>query len=124
MSPTELTLILFVALVLFGPEDLPDVARALGKIVYQTKKIASEVTKEFQDTLEAPSKAVNEVLEEKPKHKKDNNETSSVEEEELLTYEEEELPKKEEMPRKNSNPLADLPSEVVGYPKDETQAGD
>lgn len=112
MSLTELTLILFVALILFGPEDLPVVARALGKIVLQARKYMNEITKEFKDAIDLPSSTINQAIQStqaKPKSSKEEKDPEAINEE-LLSYD-------------DANPLAELPSEIVSTPK-QTQAGE
>ncbi len=50
----EIILILAVALILFGPEDLPKVARVIGKMIYEIRKVTHDLTKEFQNFIETP----------------------------------------------------------------------
>lgn len=123
MSLSELTLILFVALVLFGPEDLPDIARALGKMVYKLRKLADEVSREFQEALETPSNVINESLKETPKTdgKSPEKKANDEEVEELLTYDDAENNASSASHDEKDNPLAELPSDMVLYhPEDET----
>lgn len=47
----ELLLILAVALVVFGPKKLPDLARSLGRAINEFKK----ATREFKDTMDIES---------------------------------------------------------------------
>lgn len=54
MSFSSIVIILALALILFGPEDLPKVARTIGKIVYQVRKATAELSKEFQSSLNEP----------------------------------------------------------------------
>ena len=42
----ELILILFIALILFGPGKLPSVGSAIGKAVNEFKKASKEIAKE------------------------------------------------------------------------------
>lgn len=51
IGPWELVLILLIALIIFGPGKLPDVAKGLGKAVNQFKNASSGIQKEFQDAL-------------------------------------------------------------------------
>lgn len=122
MSLSDLVILMVIGLILFGPEDLPDVARAVGKIVFEIKKMTSEATKEFQDALDTPSNIINKALEETNSSKSSNssNEQSqladhnSKSEVELLTYDEAE--NSTELPRQdNDNPLSELPKEMVTY---------
>ncbi len=47
----EVILILFVALMVFGPGKLPEVAKTIGKTMGEIKKYTSGVQKEFQDAI-------------------------------------------------------------------------
>lgn len=129
MGLTEIALILFVALVLFGPEDLPVIARTLGKIFYQFRKYTTELTKEFQAAIDSPANVINDALmDNKSKNSskteaKKEEESESEEEEELLSYEDIKEDGIVNNPDKDTNPLADLPSNVFSHTKD-TQAGE
>lgn len=130
MSFSELIVLMAIALILFGPEDLPDVARAVGRVVHEVKKIASDMTREFQDVAKAPSNILEKAFEDTVKKPSptnvskeesanssdspekstgdasSSNEAADQEEiitEEILTYEE--------------DPLAELPEEMVSYEK-------
>lgn len=133
MGLTEIALILVVALILFGPEDLPVFARAFGKIVYQVRKYANEITKEFKDVIDTPSNVAKDVLKVPEKGSKGKvlpegapelkNEDDN--DEEFLTYEDEKVikdEKKKEEPE-DLNPLSELPADTVSQPKDK-QAGE
>ena len=52
MGPLELFLILALALVVFGPDKLPDLARQVGKAVGEIRRISSEVTGEIHRGLQ------------------------------------------------------------------------
>jgi sec-independent protein translocase protein TatA len=56
-GPTELIIILFIVLLLFGAKKLPDLARGLGKSVSEFKKGTSEAEKEIKDALDSEPKA-------------------------------------------------------------------
>jgi sec-independent protein translocase protein TatA/sec-independent protein translocase protein TatB len=129
VSFNELIILMVIALILFGPEDLPDVARAIGRIVFEIKKILADVTREFQDVAKTPSNLLEKAFEETTKRpsatagansgsnnkevKANSSEpqgnsaeatsSSETEQEELLTYEE--------------DPLAELPEDMVSYEK-------
>ncbi|KGK91740.1 TatA [Desulfosporosinus sp. HMP52] len=113
MGLSEILLILVVVLILFGPEDLPVIARSFGKLVFEIRKATNELTKEFQSTIETPANVINKAFEQTTSPRvveKDTVSTSDESEdlkpeEELLTYEDE-IPK---------NPLAELPSDMVSY---------
>lgn len=51
IGPWELVLILVIALIIFGPGKLPDVAKGLGKAVNQFKNASSGIQKQFQDAI-------------------------------------------------------------------------
>ena len=51
----ELFLILLVALVVFGPEKLPEIARTLGKLSAELKKGTDSVRKEFYNSVYTPA---------------------------------------------------------------------
>ena len=42
-GPTELIIILFIVIILFGAKKLPDLAQGLGKGIREFKKAATEV---------------------------------------------------------------------------------
>ena len=51
MGPWELAIILIVALVIVGPEKLPELARMVGRAMRDLKKYASDVRSEFEKDL-------------------------------------------------------------------------
>ena len=62
IGPLEILLILFVALIIWGPEKIPEIARTLGKAVRVLRKatadITTAVTKEIDiEKKERPSQA-------------------------------------------------------------------
>ncbi|MDR0433565.1 MAG: twin-arginine translocase TatA/TatE family subunit, partial [Gracilibacteraceae bacterium] len=64
MSFTEIALIIFVALIVFGPEDLPVIARSLGGMVYQARRLWADLTSEVKDAWETPADVWNESVKE------------------------------------------------------------
>lgn len=126
MSFSELIVLMVIALILFGPEDLPDVARAVGRVVFEVKKIAGDMTREFQDVVKAPSNVLEKAFEDTVKRhtpqkesKREEGISDTVEksssdtpphtdeaEEELLMYEE--------------DPLSGLPEDMVSYEREDT----
>lgn len=59
LGTTEILVILFIVLLLFGARKLPELARGLGKSVNEFKKGAAEAEKELKDAIEAePAKPV------------------------------------------------------------------
>lgn len=62
----EILLIVFIALLLFGPKRLPELGKALGKAIREFKKAENEVKNVFQnDFIEKEKKQLDEK-EEKP----------------------------------------------------------
>ncbi len=59
MGPTEIILILALALIVIGPKKLPDLAKSLGRAMGEFKKAASD----FKDTVSMES-TLNEVKDE------------------------------------------------------------
>ena len=51
-GPTELLIILGIALVIFGPTQLPKLGRSVGKAIRELRASSSEVTKAVQEGLE------------------------------------------------------------------------
>jgi len=92
----EIILILGIALILFGPEDLPDIARTIGKVVFEIRKATQELTREFQDSMDTPTTP-----------KLQSGGKIPVTDEVLLKYEDE-----DESPK---DPLAELPLDMVSY---------
>jgi Tat protein translocase TatB subunit len=52
MGPLELLLILALALIVFGPDKLPEIARQLGRSVNQFRRMTSDVRTELQRGLQ------------------------------------------------------------------------
>ncbi len=49
IGPLELVLVLVVALVIFGPNKLPEIGKALGKSVKEFKSSISSITDEAKE---------------------------------------------------------------------------
>ena len=49
----ELIVIIFIALMLFGSEKIPDIARTLGKAMAQLKNATNDIKSEIQRSAEA-----------------------------------------------------------------------
>jgi TatA/E family protein of Tat protein translocase len=49
LGTTEILVILFIILLLFGAKKLPELAKGLGKSMNEFKKASVEVEKEFQE---------------------------------------------------------------------------
>ncbi|NLI92094.1 MAG: TatA [Peptococcaceae bacterium] len=120
MNLTDIILILIVALILFGPEDLPVVARAIGKIVYRVRKMSSELGREFQEAINAPANVINDSLKD-TFSESDKKEISATGKElnheqetsELLTYVDSKSVSEDPDDKKNNNPLAELPTDMI-----------
>lgn len=52
IGPTELILILAIALIIFGPSKLPEIGKSLGDAFGQFKKHANKVTEDLKVELE------------------------------------------------------------------------
>lgn len=63
MGFTEILLIMAIALILFGPEDLPNIARRIGKAYFEIRKVTNELTKEFQRSIDSPTNILNKAFE-------------------------------------------------------------
>lgn len=51
MGPLEVLLVAGLALVVFGPEKLPELGRHLGRLAGELRRLSAEVTSEFQRSL-------------------------------------------------------------------------
>ncbi len=58
ISITELIIIFVVLLILFGPEQLPVIARQFGKIMGELKKGSDAVRREFYNSVYTPADEV------------------------------------------------------------------
>ena len=66
VGPAELIVIFIIALIVFGPGKLPELARTLGKAMRELRRMSVEVTAEFAKELrdvEAISREVKETTE-------------------------------------------------------------
>jgi Tat protein translocase TatB subunit len=52
MGPLELLVIVALALVVFGPEKLPEMAQQVGKAIREIRRVTSDVTDEIQRSIE------------------------------------------------------------------------
>ena len=62
VSLTECTVIFIVALVLFGPEQLPVLARTVGKLTGQLKKTSDSLRREFYNSVYPPGQDIRNPL--------------------------------------------------------------
>lgn len=113
MGMSEILLIMVIVLILFGPEDLPGIARTIGKVVFQIRQATNELAKEFQKTnLDNPVNMINKAFEQTTSSHVTltQNEQSGTDDrktnDELLTHEDE-IPASEEPSKtKSEDPLA------------------
>ncbi len=54
LQPAHLVLILIIALVLFGPKQLPELGKALGKTITEFKKSTSEMSETVNQATQVP----------------------------------------------------------------------
>ena len=52
IGPMEIMVVAIIALVVFGPEKLPEIARTLGRYASELRRVAGEVRSEFEFGLE------------------------------------------------------------------------
>ncbi len=60
MSGGELVIIFIVAFLVFGPKKLPELARTLGKLLFEVKKAAQDVKVHMETELDSVEKEMNE----------------------------------------------------------------
>jgi TatA/E family protein of Tat protein translocase len=58
MGPLELVFIAALALVVFGPDKLPELARQLGRAFNEVRRISSDASAELQRSLNADGPGV------------------------------------------------------------------
>jgi sec-independent protein translocase protein TatA len=54
LGPTELIVILIIALVIFGPSRLPKVGQSVGQALHAFRESTDKVTAEVQKSLDTP----------------------------------------------------------------------
>ena len=55
IGPLEIVVVAVVALIVFGPEKLPGIARSIGKTLSELRRMASEVKTDFESGLDEDS---------------------------------------------------------------------
>jgi sec-independent protein translocase protein TatA len=60
IGPSELILILIVALFLFGPDKIPEIARSMGKAMGEFKKAQTQAENEIKNEIQKFDTPVNE----------------------------------------------------------------
>ncbi len=58
LSGGEIVLIAILALVLFGPKKLPEIARQVGRAVAEVRKYSREFEREIRDAIEPVEREV------------------------------------------------------------------
>jgi sec-independent protein translocase protein TatA len=53
----ELGVILLIALIIFGPAQLPKIGQSVGKAVREFRSSSTEITKAIQEGIEGPEEA-------------------------------------------------------------------
>jgi TatA/E family protein of Tat protein translocase len=53
---TELLVILIVALIVFGPSKLPELARSLGRAMAEFRRASNDLRSSFREAVEEPPK--------------------------------------------------------------------
>lgn len=114
MGFSEIFLIMAIALILFGPEDLPDIARSIGKIVFEIRKATQELTKEFQNSMDAPKTMMNKAFEQTTSSQSDDKETQAPPSKAVVSLEKDEVLLKYDE-ESSDDPLAELPLDMVSY---------
>lgn len=57
IGPLEILIVAVLALIVFGPERLPEIGRSVGKALNQMKAMASDVKSEFDLSLQEEKEA-------------------------------------------------------------------
>ena len=61
MGPGELLLIMILALIVFGPGKLPEIAATVGKTIRDFQRVAAEMGKEFNDSISEIKQPIDEI---------------------------------------------------------------
>ena len=64
MGPLEIILIVVLALIVFGPAKLPEIMGQVGKAINDFRRATSELSDEFNRTIQAEMKETRSVVEE------------------------------------------------------------
>lgn len=57
IGPLEVLVVGVIALIVFGPQRLPEIARTVGKTLAQLRRMAADVRSEFESGMELDSVA-------------------------------------------------------------------
>ncbi|MBI4330728.1 MAG: twin-arginine translocase TatA/TatE family subunit [Chloroflexi bacterium] len=64
IGPMELLVILIIALIVFGPNRLPEIAAQLGKFINNMKRAGTEMTRELNREIEENKRSIAAATEE------------------------------------------------------------
>jgi Tat protein translocase TatB subunit len=53
IGPLEIFVVAAVALIVFGPQKLPEIARTIGRFMSEARRMANEVKSEFEAGIDA-----------------------------------------------------------------------
>jgi sec-independent protein translocase protein TatA len=70
----ELGIILLIALIIFGPAQLPKIGRSMGKALREFREGSTELTKAIREGVDSSEKEESKKKEEKKEEKKDDEE--------------------------------------------------
>ena len=70
----ELGIILLIALIIFGPAQLPKIGQSVGKAIREFRSSSTEVSKAIQEGIEGPAEDEEEEKTSKKKKKKEEEE--------------------------------------------------
>ena len=123
LQGSELIIILLLALVVLGPEKLPDAMRKLGELYGQLKKMSSGFQQEFRAATQEPAREIRETA---------NTLRDSVDFRKLATGERDEKPKSAEMAPATPAPARTppvshttvAPPDPTAVPTDDVPTGD
>jgi sec-independent protein translocase protein TatA len=71
VGPWEVVCILIVALIIFGPKNLPKIGRSLGKSMREFKKATSDLTSAIEEDLTAPPRNITPKVQQEMKKEED-----------------------------------------------------
>jgi sec-independent protein translocase protein TatB len=54
VGPLEIIVVAVLALIVFGPQRLPEIARTVGRFLNEARRMANEVKTEFREGLDDP----------------------------------------------------------------------
>ncbi len=71
VGPLEILLIIVVALLLFGPEKMVDIARGLGRMLHQLRQASNQLTGELTREIDGLKESPKRILDDLEKETKD-----------------------------------------------------